>query len=263
MNNKSSVAACTIKVANTNGLSAPGRWEQVLKRCTGITVLSETHCTAAMQKSLPFSAQDYRILWGSPVSKGSRSGVAFLIKSNQVWDARSIPFLHSPCQKYFEEGRLVACQIFFQKGERSVILYGLYGHAGARWDSDRKKLVEQMLHDVSQDMLMRGSVPVLIAGDYNVQIHESRVLQHYILNQHLFDSCDWGSAPEQSKKHHILRMARALIYSWLISWPPAWCMIIKSCREFFQMTIVKFMSMSLFLLVIRSLMFPNSLTPIS
>ena len=95
MNNKSSVAACTIKVANTNGLSAPGRWEQVLKRCTGITVLSETHCTAAMQKSLPFSAQDYRILWGSPVSKGSRSGVAFLIKGTKYGMlVQSLFFIH-------------------------------------------------------------------------------------------------------------------------------------------------------------------------
>ena len=190
---------CNILVANTNGLSVEGRWEQILSRCTGITILSETHCTKAMQKSLPYTANDYKILWGAPVHKGSRSGVAFLFKRSKIWEARLIPFLHQPCQKYFEEGRLVVCQVFFKKGERSIIIYGLYGHAGARWEADRKKLLEDMLQDISHDVTMRGSVPVVIAGDYNVQIHESRLLEKYLQSQQYFDACQWGTPADKVK----------------------------------------------------------------
>lgn len=49
-------------VANTNGVSVTGRWETILSRCQGIVVLSETHCTINMQKSLPYSAKDYRVV---------------------------------------------------------------------------------------------------------------------------------------------------------------------------------------------------------
>lgn len=54
-------SAVTVCAANANGLSVIGRWEQLLSRCNGITVLSETHCAASMQKSLPYSAEDFTV----------------------------------------------------------------------------------------------------------------------------------------------------------------------------------------------------------
>ena len=195
----SSKKTVNICVPNTNGLSKDGRWEQVLARCEDITVLTETHCTSMMQKSLPFSAEDFDVLWGAPVSKGSRSGVAFLVRKGSFWNIRPVTFVNSPCQKHYDEGRLRAVQIFFQKGERSIIIYGVYGLAGARWEQVRKDAAEAMYQDIAQDIISRGSIPACVAGDFNVQIQESCLLQKYINTGTWIDAVNHGSTIEQAK----------------------------------------------------------------
>ena len=133
-----------------------------------------------MLKSFPFSATDFQIYWGSPIPKGSRSGVAFLVRKGSFWNVRPISFENSVCHKYYEEGRLHAVQLFFQAGGRSVILYALYGYAGARWEHARKDTAETMYRDIAQDIAARGSIPAYIAGNFNLQVTESRLLQEIV-----------------------------------------------------------------------------------
>lgn len=85
-------------VANTNGVSVTGRWEIILSRCQDIVVFSETHCASTVQKSLPYSAQDYHVVWGHPVSKGSRLGVAILVHKTKAWHVKQISLVGTPCQ---------------------------------------------------------------------------------------------------------------------------------------------------------------------
>lgn len=191
--------AVKICVANTNGLSREGRWEQILSRCEDITVLAETHCTSMMQKSLPFSAKDFHVFWGAPVSKGSRSGVAFLVRKGSFWNIRPVSFTDSPCQKQYEEGRFHAVQLFFQKGDRSIIIYGIYSFAGARWEQARKDAAEAMYQDIAQDIVSRGSIPACVAGNFNLQVQESRLLQKYINTGTWIDAINYGEISEQTK----------------------------------------------------------------
>ena len=195
----SSKNAINICVANTNGLSKEGRWEQILKRCKDVTILSENHCAAIMQKSLPFTAKDFHVIWGAPVNQGSRSGVAFLVRKGSFWNVRPISFDQSPCLKHYNDGRLHAIQVFYNKGERYLILYAVYGHAGARWEQNRRDELETLLHDVAQDMIARGSIPACIAGDFNLQVQESNFLQKYINTGFWIDSVSFGSSEEQNK----------------------------------------------------------------
>ena len=189
-----------LSVANTNGLSTEGRWEQVLQRCEGVTIISETHCTDVVQKSLPFRAVDFQVIWGAPVRKGSRSGVALLIKRGCFWQAKAVPLHDSPCKKYYDEGRLVVGQVFYKGGTRSLLIYGLYGHAGARWDQPRKDLVEAMLTDIAQDIVSRGSTAAIIAGDFNVQVCESRLIKKNLHTTTWFDAVAFGTPTEQIKQ---------------------------------------------------------------
>ena len=195
----SSKNAINICVANTNGLSKEGRWEQILERCKDVTILSETHCTAVMQKALPYSAKDFHVFWGAPVNQGSRSGVAFLVRKGSFWNVRPISFDQSPCLKRYNDGRLHAVQVFYNKGERSIIIYGIYGVAGARWEQVRKDAAEAMYQDIAQDIISRGSIPACVAGDFNVQIQESRLLQKYINTGTWIDAANYGSTTEQAK----------------------------------------------------------------
>ena len=106
-------------VANTNGVSVTGRWESILNRCQDFVVLIETHCTNNMQKSLPYSAQDYHVVWGHPVSKGSRSGVAILVHKAKAWTVKQISLVGTPCHTYYEQGRLVLAQVVVGNSSRS------------------------------------------------------------------------------------------------------------------------------------------------
>ena len=113
-------------VANTNELTVKGRWEQILSRCNDFTALVETHCTEHMQKSLPFVAKDFHILWGAPIKQGARTGVAALVKKGCCWNTKIVSLTNSPCEKYFNIGRLLLVQLFYGKGNRSILTKGLF-----------------------------------------------------------------------------------------------------------------------------------------
>ena len=189
----------TLCVANTNGLSAEGRWEQVLNRCQSFTALTETHCTAPMQVSLPYVARDFHMHWGAPIQQGSRSGVAALVKKGSVWQSKTVSLENTPLDKYHKAGRLLLVQIFYGCGSRSMLIYILYGPAGARWEQTKKDEIEQIITDISLDIASRGSVPVCIVGDFNIQVSESRLLQKLLQTRQWFDAHQLGSLEEQQK----------------------------------------------------------------
>ena len=108
-------------IANTNGVSQPGRWEQILERCSHVTILTETHCTTIMQKALPLEARDFQIHWGASISPGARTGVAFLVKKGKAWNVGPLNFAGSPCAPFYHEGRLHAIQLFSADGTRSCL----------------------------------------------------------------------------------------------------------------------------------------------
>ena len=129
-----------------------------------------------MQKSRPHVASDYNILWGAPVKQGARTGVAALVKKG-CWNSKQVSLTNSPCEKYFNAGRLLLVQIFYGKGDRSIPIYILYGHAGSRWEQSKKDELEGMISDISNGLNSRGSILACIVGDFNVQISESTLLQ--------------------------------------------------------------------------------------
>ena len=192
-------------VANTNGLSAEGRWEQVLNRCESFTALIETHCTASMQASLPYVARDFHLHWGAPVRQGSRTGVAALVKQGSLWQTKTISLADTPLDKYYKNGRLLLVQIFYGCGARSMLIYIVYGPAGARWEQHKKDELEEMVSAITLDIAGRGSMPVCVVGDFNIQVSESKLLQTLLNTHQWFDAYQLGCPAEQAK--HTLHKA--------------------------------------------------------
>lgn len=178
---------------------ADGRWENILNRCEDITLLSETHCTDLHQKSFPLNAEDFSIIWGAPVRKGSRSGVAIIAKKSSVWAIQKVDMSNTVCFSHEKQGRLVVAQIFYGAGERSILIYTIYGHAGARWEQARRREAENMIQDIAQDIAARGSIPAIIAGDFNLQINDSPLMQKLLRSGDYVDAHPWGSNAEQAK----------------------------------------------------------------
>lgn len=152
-----------------------------------------------MQKYLPYSAKDYHVIWGHPVSKGSRLGVAILVHKAKAWHVKPISLTGTPCQSYYEQGRLVVAQVVAGSGNRSFIIYAIYGHAGARWDADRKKELKSMLKHSGDNVASRGATPAFITGDFNIQVTESLYIQSLLRTKLFMDAKDWGTPVEQIK----------------------------------------------------------------
>ena len=87
--------------------------------------------------------REFSVIWGAPVTSQSRSGVMCIARKHSFWAVQAMPFVEPECQQYFNEGRLLLVQGLRGKGERNVLIYGLYGHAGSRWDADKKKTMGQ------------------------------------------------------------------------------------------------------------------------
>ncbi|CAE7832135.1 unnamed protein product [Symbiodinium sp. CCMP2592] len=150
-----------------------------------VIAVSETHATDKSQKTLD-AGSDRNVFWGAPVDEKSRCGVSLLVRKSCAWDVRTLSF-QGACDKYSKQGRLHANQLFRNDGKRSFLIYCLYGHAGARWEADKRVLLHEMLDSVFQDVAMRGGIPAIVVGDFNTEVTESAVLEQMV-------TCDWFDA---------------------------------------------------------------------
>lgn len=121
-----------------------------------LIMLPETHCTARLQKSLGYKAADFKMVWGAPVPSKSRSGVAFVARRSVVWDIQKVNLTGTPCQQYYNDSRFIVAQVYLGNGDRPLLRYGVYGHAGARWEPARKQELHDMLQCIFQDAASRG-----------------------------------------------------------------------------------------------------------
>ena len=176
----------SLAAINPNGLNAPGKWATIASMAEDVVAISETHATIKSQKLLRDAGEDRQVFWGAPVGEKSRCGVAFLVRKSCAWAIREVKLIDK-CGKYYSQGRLHAIQLFRGDGKRSVMLYCVYGHVGARWEADKRTFLHEMLEGIFEDVAMRGGIPAAIVGDYNIEVGESALIQRYL-------RCDWHDA---------------------------------------------------------------------
>ena len=194
LNGNSPSAPFSLHVCNINGLQQAGRWEFITDHLYDFMAITETHATVLVQTGLEkkIGGSKYGIIWGHPVKDRSFSGVALAYKRSSAWAVRSVPFLEESCSRFFNDGRLLAVQLFRSSEKRSFIIYILYGISGARWETHKKTYVQSMVAAVHKDSQLRGSVAMVMCGDFNLEIDDfPRQAERLFLDRWL-DSARWG-----------------------------------------------------------------------
>ena len=119
---------------------------------------------AGLEKKI--SGGKYGIIWGHPAKDRSFSGVDFAYKKSSAWAVRSIPFLEESCLIFFNDGRLLAVQLFRSSEKHSCVIYILYGISRARWEADKRTYVQSLAAAVHKDsQRLRGSLAMVMCGD--------------------------------------------------------------------------------------------------
>ena len=69
----------------------------------------------------------------------------------------------------------------------------LYGFSGARWEARLQQQNSRAFQSVFDFAVSLGNVPVIIAGDFNQELHESEFLQEMV---------NFGRWPDAARQNH-------------------------------------------------------------
>eukprot|EP00435_Cladocopium_sp_Y103_P041240 s12_g11.t1 len=155
-----------------------------LQTGSGIWCLAETHLTAALQRSVSANIvqlgrqqnRQIRTHFGAPVAfrtnsshAGTWSGVGIL----SDFPSREIALSWQHGER--SSGRLMVTRHLV--GCLPIMVGAVYGFpAGPTWPESRE-LTSQLLTTLTQDMVVSGAGPRIIAGDYNCSLHQLDMFQ--------------------------------------------------------------------------------------
>ena len=177
----------TLRACNIDGMQREGRWEFVVENTPHFMALSETHATLMQQKELDLRTRkdSHEVLWGAPVGDRRWSGMAFVYRKC----ARSIFVIL--CVTAF--GRMGDYWRLYRSDEhRSIVIYVLYGWSGARWEMAKKAYDQQLIQAVQDDATRRGDLPMVICGDFNLEITDAPEEFETLKHARWVDCASWG-----------------------------------------------------------------------
>ena len=106
--------------------------------------------------------------------------MTILIRRDAVWAVRPVTWPRDhPCRAFYEDNRLVAAQVFLGAGNISLFIFGLYAPSGSRWEAAKRRYLRSMLHATQQDLVERGPVLAVLAGDFNMPTAEDTVFENF------------------------------------------------------------------------------------
>ena len=178
---------------NVNGLQQPGKWGMIQNLEHDVKILVETHATTYTQTAFSQDAKGSVVLWGQPVSQRDRTGVMAIVKQSAAWAVQQLAPQSERLKRYAGQGRLMILQIFRQSGQRSMIVYVVHGHSGARWEPEKRKAVVDLLEAVLEDSVSRGDVATTLVGDMNVEPGDVPTVMDKYRRSGWHDTALWGA----------------------------------------------------------------------
>ena len=184
----------TLRACNIDGMQREGRWEFVVENTPHFMALSETHATLMQQQELDLRTRkdSHEVLWGAPVGDRRWSGMAFVYRKSSAWAVRKVDFRSPLCHRFWEDGRLLAVQLYRSDERRSIVIYVLYGWSGARWEMAKKAYDQQLIQAVQDDATRRGDLPMVICGDFNLEITDAPEEFETLKHARWVDCASWG-----------------------------------------------------------------------
>ena len=160
---------------NVDGVMGKTRGAAIDALPGDIMVLTETHLTTELLRVVGQSFHGFRCFWGAPAS--GKTGVGFLLRKTAVWAASPLSWAaSSPCFREFLSGRLHGLSVHVGNGHKQMLVYGIYGISGSRWNAGQRKHTRSILEAVLADAAVRG-LPAMVGGDFNLEISDSDLLQ--------------------------------------------------------------------------------------
>ena len=131
------VVSCgSITFANVDGIRGSGRWAALQSLNSCMLNVSESHADSLLQASWGPSSNGWFHLWGAPSASHDQRGVSQHASCSAFWAARRVLWTPADlCHRFYLDARLTASFIWIGDGRRALLVYCLYGPAGARWDS--------------------------------------------------------------------------------------------------------------------------------
>ena len=132
-------AFISIGTLNIGGLQEAVKRKRLKEIAKDVLVVTETHLQNHLEISENQQFKDYHCFWGINPSDKHFSGIGTLIKRSKFWAAQTITWSPDhPCYKFFQDSRLTATKVWLARGGTSLVVYGIYGVSGARWDRAKK-----------------------------------------------------------------------------------------------------------------------------
>ena len=187
-NTSSTLSTLWMASFNSDGLFRPGRWNTLLSYEYDILCLQETHLTAAKQQVLSTTSSSLHCLWGAPVTENSRCGVGIVVNSSKFAMVTPIRWANNhPCHGFWQSGRLQAVMLHFHDAS-AMVLYNVYGPAGARESAAPKRALRQLLNEVTADAATRA-LPAMLVGDFNAELEATPFMQTLVETYWLDIAC--------------------------------------------------------------------------
>ena len=106
----------------------------------------------------------------------------------KFWAAQKLSWDSThPCYRFYQEGRLVACQLWMGRGGVTTTVYSIYGKTGARWERPKKQYFHELLQAIERDRVERGPGPSILMGDFNLELSDSHCIRKYLSIQFWLD----------------------------------------------------------------------------
>ena len=131
---------------------------------------------------------------------GVRMLTTAILAELESCDARPLTWeVEHPCNRFYQDGRLVACQVWLGRGGVTITIYSVYGISGARWDRSKKQYFHDLMSAIQTDRIERGPLPSLLMGDFNLEIADSHCIRDSLYSKFWYDMRDRASADVQSQ----------------------------------------------------------------
>lgn len=169
---------------NTNGLADAAKRIAVQNSGYDIIALTETHLQSHLHNAYSEQWKQFHCVYSPDPSHNHHNVVAILVNRSKIWKATQIKWPDaSPCHKFAAASRLTAVQVWFGHGGCSLIIYNLYAPSGARWEEPKRRQLYELLDAVAEDNVMRGQIPSIMIGDFNMTIAESPKMSMMLRNR--------------------------------------------------------------------------------
>ena len=163
-----------------NSTSLPAHFEELVACPGDIVGLQEARICPVKQQLWEgrLKEKGWDVVWGKgvPTKRGRPVPGGVCILARRHIRLQAVPMDRDEGPGLFESGRVVHAAAALGDGTSILHVFSFYGHPNAGHDPQARTKNEALLQQLLSYIARLGNVPVLILGDFNVEIERSAIL---------------------------------------------------------------------------------------